>query len=126
MGIIFDASALLVLLNKEPGHETVESHLTHAIMSAVNLAEAITVLTNIGIPVDNAVQLASELITEIVSFDAEQAAITAELRSITKPFGLSLGDRACLALAKSRQLPVITADKIWKALKLPIDIKVVR
>lgn len=126
MSIVFDASALLVLLNREPGHEVVEKYIPGSIMSAVNFAEVITVLVGIGIPNVDAVNISSELLAEIVHFDATQAAMSAELRHITKPLGLSLGDRACLALAQHKQLPVITSDKIWERLNLPIDIKLVR
>ncbi len=126
MSIVFDASALLVLLNKESGHELVEKYIPEAIMSAVNFAEVITVLVGIGVPHVDAVNISSELLVEIVHFDAIQAAISASFRHITKPLGLSLGDRACLALAQHKQLPVITSDKIWGKLDLPIDIKLVR
>ena len=64
--------------------------------------------------------------TEIVPFDANQAATSAALRQITKTLGLSLGDRACLALAQQKQLPVITADKIWGKLNLSIDVILAR
>ena len=126
MSVVFDASALLVLLNKEPGHELVERYLPQAMMSAVNFAEVITVLVNVGVPLSEATTLTSELITIIEPFNADQAVATAELRKTTKTLGLSLGDRACLALAQKKQLPVITADKIWKEIKLPIEIKLAR
>ena len=126
MSIVFDASALLLLLNKEPGHELVETHLSKAVMSAVNMAEVLTVLAGLGVPSADAINITSSLIADIVSFDETQAASSASLRAITKPYGLSLGDRACLALALHHQLPVITADKIWKKIKLPIDIILAR
>ncbi len=59
-------------------------------------------------------------------FDAAQALETACLRQKTKVFGLSLGDRACLALAQRNQFAVITADKIWKEINLPIEIILIR
>jgi ribonuclease VapC len=126
MSIVFDASALLALLHTEPGHEVIEKHLPNAIMSAVNFAEVMTVLVSLGVPHAEAVNLSSELITEIIPFDTTQAAISAELRQMTKPFGLSLGDRACLALAQQKQLPVITSDKIWGNLKFSFEIIMAR
>lgn len=126
MDIVFDASALLILLNKESGYEIVEEHIPQAIMSAVNLAEVITVLVSVGMPHVEAVDLTSELIADIIPFDATQAAISAAFSKLTKPFGLSLGDRACLALAQNKKLPVITADQIWKKINLPIEIKFAR
>lgn len=126
MPFIFDASAVIILLNQEPGHDFVKKYISQSMMSAVNLAEVITVLVSIGVPHTSATNIASELISEIIPFDTEQAAANAALRESTKPFGLSLGDRACLALAQIKQLPVITADKIWEKLTLPIEIMFAR
>ncbi len=126
MAVVFDASALLVLLNKEAGFVLVEKYLTESVMSAVNFAEVITLLVSVGVPQAEAVALSSELITEIVSFNVEHAAMSAALRAITKPFGLSLGDRACLALAQQRCLPVITADKIWSGFDLGVHVILAR
>lgn len=126
MKVVFDASALLALLNKEPGYTIAEKYLSQAMMSTINLAEVLTILIGIGIPQFEAVTMTTELIADIVPFDAEQALETAYLRQKTKPFGLSLGDRACLALAQRQQLTVITADKIWKEINLPIEVIVIR
>jgi PIN domain nuclease of toxin-antitoxin system len=62
----------------------------------------------------------------IIEFDAEQAIIAASFDSLTRKYGLSLGDRACLALAKSKNLPVLTADKVWKELDLGVKIRLIR
>lgn len=111
--IIFDASALLVLLNQETGCEIVEKHLPHAIMSTVNIAEVITVLIDLGIPHKTAREMVIEIIKEIVPFELQHAFTSASMKKMTKPYGLSFGDRACLTLAKLKNLPVLTADKIW-------------
>jgi ribonuclease VapC len=63
---------------------------------------------------------------EIVPFDTSLAVRSGLLRAATKRFGLSLGDRACLALAELRRLPVYTAERSWASLDLPIDIRVIR
>jgi PIN domain nuclease of toxin-antitoxin system len=63
---------------------------------------------------------------EVVPFDADQAAIAAELRRTTRSKGLSLGDRACLALAVSRGTVALTTDRIWGEIDLPVEIRVLR
>ena len=62
----------------------------------------------------------------IAEFDAEQARLAGELLLRTRSLGLSLGDRACLALAMVLKAPVYTADRIWKGLKLGVPIHVIR
>lgn len=121
--VVLDASALLTLLQEEPGFEQIEKMLPHAIMSTVNLSEVIAVLISIGISAEEAQNIAFEFIDEIIPFDSNQASLAAFLRSETKPYGLSFGDRACLALAQMQQIEVITADKIWGKLKIK-DLKV--
>ena len=63
---------------------------------------------------------------EIVDFDRSQAVIAGELRAATRPAGLSFGDRACLALAVSRQLKVLTADRAWANLAVDLSIELLR
>lgn len=125
--IVLDASALLALLQKENGFEQVEKRLPHAMMSSVNLSEVIAVLIHVGISEEKAYTLTTEIINEIIPFDSEQAYLAAYLRKLTKTHGLSLGDRACLALAQLQKTTVLTADKIWSKLQLnDIRIEVIR
>lgn len=124
--VVLDASALLALIYQEPGHEIVAHAMPHAIMSAINISEVLTVLYSEGMPEQKADQEIVTLVKEIVDFDTEQARLSAKLRKLTKAQGLSFGDRACLALAKSLELPVLTADKIWTKINLDIKIKVIR
>ncbi len=115
--VILDASAVLALLNQEPGYLIVEKYLPEGLISTVNLSEVLTVLADTGLPQQEAENIVSALLKESIVFDEEQALIAAGLRKQTKAYGLSLGDRACLALGKIRKIPVLTADKSWK--KLP-------
>jgi ribonuclease VapC len=125
--IVLDASALLALLNQENGYEKVESALPDAMISAVNYSETIAVLSKIGISEDEAKELTHSVIPDIIPFDTEQAHIAAILRKKTQAHGLSLGDRACLALAEKFKAHVLTADKIWSKLSLDnIKIEVIR
>lgn len=110
---VLDSSAVLALLLGEPGAERVTQTLPGALISTVNVAEIVTKLCERGMPQDQA-RLAIEAIgVEIVAFTTDQACLTGELRKTTRSIGLSLGDRACLALAQQRNLPAITADAAW-------------
>jgi ribonuclease VapC len=124
--IVLDASAMLALLNQEAGWEIVEQHLPQSIMSTVNLSEVMTVLINIGAPLKEAEMAVTELVKEIIVFDQQQACIAANLRKSTKLYGLSLGDRVCLALAQVKNVSVLTADKSWGKLKHPVKICFIR
>lgn len=115
--VVLDASALLALLNQESGGETVENYLANSVMSTVNLSEVISILREIEINQTEAEEIVSGLVSEIIPFNYQQACIAAALRKTTKSHGLSLGDRACFALAKELDLPIVTADKAWEKVK---------
>jgi ribonuclease VapC len=123
---VLDASALLALINEEKGFEKVAEFLPKSIMSAVNFSECISVLASIGIPEQDIKYTLKELLGTIIDFDREQAYMTAFLREHTKKFGLSLGDRACIALAKLKQIPVVTADKIWSQINCGVEVILIR
>lgn len=124
--IVLDASALLALLLEEPGNILVEKHIAFSMISAVNLSEVFATLTTVGIPQSDLESLVGSLVPEIIPFDEKQAHSAAIMRKDTKQFGLSLGDRACLSLAKIKNVPVLTADKIWEKLKVGVEIKIIR
>ena len=124
--IIFDSSAILALLKMEQGHEIVAENLDRAIVSSVNFSEVVTVLARKGFGQEEVIRSLKETFLNIEEFDTEQAIIAAKLDEVTKTHGLSLGDRACLALAKSRNLPVLTADKIWQELDLGVEVQLIR
>lgn len=123
---VLDASALLALINKEDGWEKVMAVLPESVMSAVNLSECGAVLYMIGLTTEEIVSLLTDLMPHSEPFDSKQAFLSAELRNATKEKGLSLGDRACLSLSKTKQLTAITADKVWKDLKCGINIECIR
>ena len=128
--IVFDASAVLALLNREKGFEIVEHHLNDAVISSVNFSEVLTVANRSIFETDmektEGLKLLKNIFSHIIDFDTEQAIIAASLDKITKKHGLSLGDRACLALAKSKRLPVLTADKIWETIETEIQVNLIR
>lgn len=123
---VLDASALLALLGEEPGSETVAEVIHGAAISAVNLAEVIGKLVESGMPEGAAREATLGLGMDVHVFDVEAAFLTGGLRATTRQAGLSLGDRACLALALRLSRPVVTADRSWKSLKLGVDVDVIR
>lgn len=123
--IVFDSSAILALLKMEQGYEMVAEHLEHAIVSSVNFCEVITVVSRKGFGQEKVIKFLKETFLHIEDFDTEQAIIAASFNDVTKN-GLALGDRACLALAKSKNLAVLTADKVWKELELGVEVKLIR
>ena len=125
--IVLDASALLALLNQEEGAQKLTPELLgDATASTVNLAEVQTKLVREGGDPDEAWELALAPVSEAEPFSSDQARIAGTLAKETRPLGLSLGDRACLALAITLKAPVYTTDRDWKNLKLGIRIHVMR
>lgn len=125
--VVLDASALLALLNSEPGSDKLTPLLlSNAVCSTVNLAEVQTKLVSAGGNPDDAWEDTLSPIRDAVPFTEEHARIAGSLVSQTRRLGLSLGDRACLALAIISKAPVYTADRSWKNLKLGIPIHSIR
>ncbi|MCI3922691.1 type II toxin-antitoxin system VapC family toxin [Paenibacillus sp. TRM 82003] len=124
---ILDASVLLALLNEETGSERVyQAILTGAAISAVNASEVVGKLLDHGMAFAEVERLVGELPIEIVPFDERQALRCGALRTLTKSLGLSLGDRACLALAELWGCPVLTADRGWSEAPVAVPIEVIR
>jgi PIN domain nuclease of toxin-antitoxin system len=129
---VLDASALLAYLGNEPGAETVENFIGDGVcLSTVNWAEVLSKLNDRGQSVQLVVKelTASALIggaIELLPFTAEDSQIVAQLRDKTKSTGLSLADRACMALALRLKLPIVTADRVWMQVKLGTTVKCIR
>jgi PIN domain nuclease of toxin-antitoxin system len=124
--IVFDASAALAIISHEPGETLARRFLGAAAISTVNYAEVIGRLVADGLAEPNAVRAVDRLGLEVAPFTIEQARAAGFLRATTRALGLSLGDRSCLALALERQLPVLTADRQWSALRLPLQVILIR
>ena len=125
--VVLDASAIMAILDREPGAEKLTADLLmHAVVSAVNLAEIQTVLVNRGEAPADAWRDACSPVRDVAAFTEDLARITGTLVDRTRALGLSLGDRACLALGISLGAPVYTADRAWKKLKLGIPIQLLR
>jgi ribonuclease VapC len=125
--IVLDASAVLAIPNAEPGSEKLTPRLlSEAVVSTVNLAEVQSKLVNRGLDPDDAWEAALSPIRDAQPFSSAQARIAGDLVAHTRSLGLSLGDRACLALGIALGATVYTADKSWKGLRLSIRIHHIR
>jgi len=124
--VVIDASALLALLNAELGADVVAEALPQGVISAVNLSEVVAKLCDAGMPESAVRQALQPLGLEIVPFDEEQSYQAGLLRTSTQDLGISLGDRACLSLAKMRDVIAFTADKAWSGLSVGVTIKLIR
>ena len=127
--IVLDTSVLLAILHKEAGAETFTQKpglLEKSVMGTVNIAEAYGKLIGLGIGSEDAWEAVIAPIPEILDFDTEQAKIVGWLLPQTRSLGLSLGDRACLALGIALKATVYTADRAWRDLRLEVSIHVIR
>jgi ribonuclease VapC len=124
---VIDASALLALLNREHGEEAVaEAVARGATISTVNLSEVAAKLVDAGASEELIRRAIGALGLEIVPFDAELAYAAGMLRAATRAAGLSLGDRACLALAQHLGSEALTCDRTWSSLQLGATVRMVR
>lgn len=117
---IFDTSAIIALIKQEPGYQILENVLANAAMSAVNLSELISVLTRSEIAEEEVNEIITDLVPQIIPFTNDIAIRAGKLIKNTKKFGLSLGDRACLATGIHHHMTIYTTDKIWQELKLTL------
>jgi PIN domain nuclease of toxin-antitoxin system len=124
--IVLDASAVLAFLHRESGREIVEEYAGGARLSAVNLAEVRYNLADDGMSEENIDRSVGLLRMEVIPFDEDLAQRGSRLRRTTRHLGLSLGDRACLALAKRLGLPVLTADRSWAKLDIGVEVRLIR
>jgi ribonuclease VapC len=122
--VVLDASALLALVQGEPGSDRVGPMLPQATMSAVNFCETVQRLRRGGMPLEAVTMMLTPLVPEPVAFDRETAYVAASIHEKTRGQGLSFGDCACLALALSRNLPAVTAEKVWDA--CDVGVKIIR
>ena len=132
MTVVLDASAMLAYLHGEPGAQVVaEAFIDGAFMSALNWAEVLTKFAEEG---QNPEELVGRLeaqgilggAVEVVPMTGVDAPIIAGLRLPTRAAGLSVADRACLALGMRLRLPVLTADRTWAGLGLDVEVRLVR
>jgi len=123
---VLDASALIAFLRNESGVEKVAAVLAVSCISSVNLAETLGKMVEYGKPLEGAAYQVERLRIPVIPFDGEQAQIAASFWKKTRSVGMSLGDRACLALAMKTSLPALTTEGNWKKCGLAVDIVKIR
>jgi ribonuclease VapC len=125
---VLDASAVLAWLWQEEGSARVGERLAEnvCLLSSVNLAEIASKVLDKGLPEDDLAGLLASLELEVVPYGQDDALETAGLRASTRKLGLSLGDRACLALAKARGAVAVTADRAWLKVELGVAVECIR
>jgi ribonuclease VapC len=126
MMYVMDASALLALMQGEPGSDVVDELIQdqECVASSVNIAEVGTKLIDKGLAPAQLARTLKELNVQPIDFDLEQATLCASLRLSTKHVGLSIGDRACLALAQLVKGTAVTGDSAWSDVAEAVDVKV--
>lgn len=123
---VLDASAVLAMIHGEPGEDLVRRLSSGSFVSAVNVAEVGSRLADRGVSQAEVRESIRAAGLQVAAFDADLAYVSGSLRSATRHLGLSLGDRACLALALQRALPVLTADRAWSNLNVGVDVHLIR
>lgn len=124
--VVLDASALLALFGREAGADRVGELLPRAHISSVNLSEAVAKLIERGTSEADIDVILLNLRAEIVAFDTAQATAVGKLRASTRAAGLSLGDRACLALALQLGATAVTTDRAWSKVDVGVTIELLR
>jgi PIN domain nuclease of toxin-antitoxin system len=124
--VVFDASAVLAFVFDERGADVVQGYLSSAIICAPNVTEIVTRLIDEGRTADEASNQYLALGLPVIELDRALALRAGVLRTIGRDRGLSLGDRACLALAERKNLVAVTADRAWQNLDLGVEIRLIR
>ena len=125
--VLFDASALLMLIQQENSDNILEEVVSKAVISSVNLSEVMSVLIRSGMPKEIANEIIKSSITDTIPFSRTEAELAGELISHTKSLGLSLGDRACIATSIIHNLELYSADQAWQKLNIKnLQLKLVR
>lgn len=125
-GVVLDASAVLALIHNERGADVVMPVIDRALLSAVNHAEVVSKLVERGAHWEFASAAVLNVGIVVIDFGIDLANRAGELRALTRHLGLSLADRACLALAGRERLPVMTADRNWSTVDIGVDIQLIR
>jgi PIN domain nuclease of toxin-antitoxin system len=123
---VLDAGAVLANILHEPGGDAVKATLRMSAISAVNYAEVIAKLIEEGLSPREAIDTVEWLNCEVVEADKHRAILVGELHAETRRRGVSLGDRFCLALARERQVPLLTTDRRLAELDVGVEVRLIR
>lgn len=126
--VLLDTSALIALLKKEPGFDKIEDIIANSAISSVNFSEFVAVLTRSGIQENEINEIITDIVPEIIPFCVDTSILAGKLAILSKDYGLSLGDRACIATGEFYKMEVYTSDKVWLKLqpKLKTTITIIR
>lgn len=116
--VILDSSAIIALIKGETGAGIVEPLLGSIVMSTLNISEAAGILIDLGMPEEECKNSIEPYVDLVVPLDIQQSFEMAYLKKLIPNKGLSIGDRACIALGIKMALPIYTADKIWAKLDI--------
>jgi ribonuclease VapC len=123
---VLDSSAVLAVLNDEPGADAVSAILDDALISTVNYAEIVGKLVERGSSYSQAQAALRVIALTTVDFDIALARRTGALRAETMRRGLSLGDRACLSLAEREGVAAVTGDRSWVGAVSSVEVRLIR
>lgn len=121
---LLDTSALIALLKKESGYEMIEKIIANSAISSVNFSEFVAVLARSGISYIDIDEMIKDIVPEIIPFCEDTSTKAGKLITVTKDYGLSLGDRACIATGDHYQMEIHTTDKVWSKLQPQIATKI--
>ncbi len=124
--VVIDSSAIIAFLKGEAGSDVARQYISGALVSAVNVAEVASKLAEEGMPDAETRLTVADLGMEIVPFTMDHALQVGSLRLQTRAQGLSVGDRACLVLAKHQGVPAVTADRRWAELEIGVEVRLIR
>jgi ribonuclease VapC len=124
--VVLDSSAVLALVRSEPGADRIARVIARSLLCTVNLTEVISKLIERGATAAAALEIARGLPYRVVPYDEGLASEAGVLWGETRSTGLSLGDRACLALARREGLPALTTDQRWAAEKVDVEVQLIR
>jgi len=124
--VVLDASAILAVAFKEAGNSVVMEQQPHAILSAVNHLEVVSKLLRFQMPMKEIEIFMGETFPGVVAFDKNQADIAGQFHDLHRLNGLSYADCSCLALAKLHGIPVLTGDRKWATVSLPVEVRLFR
>lgn len=125
---VLDASAVLALILGEPGKDQIEAVIENCVIAAVNLTEVVGYLCRNGADERTIREMLTGLQLAVVAFDAELGYAAGILEPVTRSAGLSLGDRACLSLARRLGVKALTTDRSWLRVSsaAEVDVELIR
>lgn len=124
--IVIDSSAVVAFLLRERGHEIVARRLSTSCISAVNFSEVLARMTRDLIEPQQLAPKLLELGLTLVDFDRSQAIVAGEIRETARLHGIGFADCCCVALAITRDLPVLTADRAWQIMADKVSVEFLR